>query len=154
VTPSVFATTMALLLTTVSATARIAPKITVPGAAEEARARGWAELAHLQAVHIAIKGCSEAAIELRKPDLTPAMTLPEAREALARANFAASEVGIDHRAVWAETTAVFFEQQAKSGGQYVSPSFCSSIHRVFRSDLERLQDTLRQLGSSRDLTSR
>lgn len=142
---------LASLLTAFPVVARVAPKASVPGFAEEARASARAELAHLQAVHIAIKGCSEAATELGRPDLMPGMSLREAREALARANFAATEVGIDHLAIWEETTALFLAEQAKTGGQFVGPAFCASIHLTFRDDLARLQRSLRRLGSSRDL---
>ena len=152
-TPSTPAAVLALLLLIVPAGARVGPKESVPGFAEEARANAQAELASVQAVHIAIRGCSEAATEFGRPDLTPALTLHEAREALARAHFAAREVGVDHQAIWERTRARILEEHARSGGQYVSPAICEAIHRDFRDALERLQRSLGRLGSSRVLVA-
>lgn len=118
----------------------------------EARTAASAFLRHLYAVHLSLRGCTEAAARHGKPEFLPGVTLEEARAAMRVVDQAAREVGLDVDGIWREVAPMAtVTAEALKADKPDNAANCARIGGVFRVDLANLQNALRALGSTRSL---
>lgn len=118
----------------------------------EARAAASALLRHLYAVHVSIRGCTEAARRNGKPEFQPGIGLDEARRAMTAVDEASRAVGLDVDGIWSEVApmaTVTAESLKRDTPE--NAANCAQVGGVFRIDLANLQNALRALGSTRTL---
>ena len=109
-------------------------------------------LRHLYAVYLGIRGCTEASLELGKPEFLPSVTLLDARRAMTAVDAAAKGAGLDVDGIWTEVAplgVVTAEALKEDSPDHLAN--CRRIGAVFRIDLANLQNTLSKLGEARPL---
>jgi len=121
---------------------------------------GWkreaeGHLKFLYAVYFAIKGCTEASVELAREEYRPSVNLDEARATVMRAEAASRKVGLDVDGAW---------QQASPIGQITAESLkadtpvnldrCRRTGRYFKNIVSQLQLALTELGSQEAIFQR
>lgn len=131
------------------------PSSSMPlASAEQGGAREAAErlLKHMYAVYLGIRGCTEAAMQLGKPEHMPAISLDDARRTMRAVDLAAREAGLDIDRLWSEIAPLgVVTAEALKGGTVANLEQCRTIGSVFRIDLANFQNVIGGLGSSRPL---
>ena len=120
--------------------------------AAEARVAASTLLRHLYAVHVSLRGCTEAAQRNGKPEFQPGLGLDEARRAMTAVDEASRAVGLDVDGIWSEVApmaTVTAESLKRDTPE--NAANCAQVGGVFRIDLANLQNALRALGSTRTL---
>lgn len=109
-------------------------------------------LKFLYAMYFAVKGCTEAAHELSKPELLPSVSLDEVRRITGHADAAAREVGVDVDRAWIEASPI-----GQATGEALKKDTpdnlqkCRQTGTFVRSILAQLQLSLTGLGSHRSI---
>lgn len=116
------------------------------------RAIAEGHLKFLYAMYFAVKGCTEAARELSKPELMPPVSLDEVRRITASADAAAREVGVDVDHAWIVASPI--GQAAGEALKKDTPDNRQKCHQTgsfVRSITAQLQISLSGLGSRRSI---
>lgn len=109
-------------------------------------------LKFLYTMYFAVRGCTEASELHGRPEYRPTVTVEDARRIMATVEFAAREVGLRVEEAWREASPI--GQTTAEGLKTDSPGSldkCRQSGRLFRLVLSRLQVTLTELGSKREL---
>lgn len=109
-------------------------------------------LKFLYTMYFAVKGCTEAAQELSKPEFMPPVSLDEVRRITANADAAAREAGVDVDHAWIMASPI-----GQATGEALKKDTpdnlrkCRQTGTFVRSILARLQLSLTGLGSHRSI---
>jgi hypothetical protein len=111
-------------------------------------------LRHLYAVYFAVRGCTEAGLQLAKPEYLSSggVTLEDARRTMKVVDAVAKEAGLNVDRIWADVAPlglITAEALKKEPPDHTKE--CRAIGGVFRVDLGNLQNALTSLGSRRTL---
>lgn len=109
-------------------------------------------LRHAYTVYLGLKACSELRTEQNDPSFLSTVSLEEARTTLHAIDAAASSVGIDVAAQWAQAApkaVVTAEALKKEPQRFVA--VCQRMGGIFRNDEANLQNLLSALGSTQVL---
>lgn len=109
-------------------------------------------LKHMYAVYLGLRGCTEAALQLGKPEYAPTISLDDVRRTMRAVDSAAKEAGLDIDRLWSEIAPLgLVTAEALKSGSGAHVEQCRSIAGVFRIDLGNFQSVLGQLGTKRPL---